>query len=98
MIEGVHYYIDPKGKWVFTAAYHEGRGYCCGEACKHCPFDYDAVPEPIKTRAQLIRAGASKLHQKATLKNKLTQRILKSIYNSCNTHPRPKTFFKTYLM
>ncbi|MFM2259559.1 MAG: hypothetical protein RLZZ424_1545, partial [Bacteroidota bacterium] len=24
MIEGVHYYIDPKGKWVFTAAYHEG--------------------------------------------------------------------------
>ncbi|MFY8202796.1 MAG: DUF5522 domain-containing protein, partial [Sediminibacterium sp.] len=53
MIEGVHYYIDPKGKWVFTAAYHEGRGYCCGEACKHCPFDYDAVPEPIKTRAQL---------------------------------------------
>jgi hypothetical protein len=60
MIEGVHYYIDPKGKWVFTAAYHQARGYCCGEACKHCPFDYDAVPEPIKTRAQLIRAGASK--------------------------------------
>ena len=60
MIEGVHYYIDPKGKWVFTAAYHEDRGYCCGEACKHCPFDYDAVPEPIKTRAQLIRVAASK--------------------------------------
>ncbi len=60
MIEGVHYYIDPKGKWVFTEAYHEARGYCCGEACKLCPFDYDAVPEPIKTRAQLIRSAASK--------------------------------------
>ena len=60
MFEGLHYYIDPKGKWVFTAAYHEGRGYCCGEACKHCPFDYDAVPEPIKTRVQLIRTAASK--------------------------------------
>jgi hypothetical protein len=56
MIKDVDYYIDPKGMWVFTAAYHEARGYCCGQACKHCPFDYDAVPEPIKTRAQLIRA------------------------------------------
>jgi hypothetical protein len=56
MIKDVDYYIDPKGMWVFTAAYHEARGYCCGQACKHCPFDYDAVPEPIKTRAQLIRS------------------------------------------
>ena len=54
------YYIDAKGRWVFTAAYHEKRGYCCGEACKHCPFDYESVPEPIKTRAQLIRAAAIK--------------------------------------
>ncbi|MEY4278107.1 MAG: hypothetical protein RL377_111 [Bacteroidota bacterium] len=60
MIKDVDYYIDSKGMWVFTAAYHEARGYCCGQACKHCPFDYDAVPEPIKTRAQLIRATLSK--------------------------------------
>jgi len=56
MTEGIEYYIDGKGKWVFTAVYHEARGYCCGEACKHCPYDYEAVPEPIKTRAQLIRS------------------------------------------
>lgn len=56
MTEGVEYYIDTKGKWVFTAVYHEARGYCCGEACKHCPYDYEAVPEPIKTRVQLIRS------------------------------------------
>ena len=61
MIEGIHYYIDPKGKWVFTAAYHEARGYCCGEACKHCPFDYEAVPEPIKTRAQIIKMASSQI-------------------------------------
>jgi hypothetical protein len=60
MIENVDYYINSKGDWVFTAAYHEARGYCCGNACKHCPFDYEAVPEPIKTRAQLIRATLSK--------------------------------------
>jgi hypothetical protein len=56
MTQNVDYYIDSKGMWVFTAAYHEARGYCCGEACKHCPYDYEAVPEPIKTRAQLIRS------------------------------------------
>lgn len=60
MIENVDYYIDPKGRWVFTEAYHEARGYCCGNACLHCPFDYEAVPEPIKTRAQLIRSSLSK--------------------------------------
>ena len=49
------YYIDALGNWVFTAAYHEARGYCCGEACKHCPYDYEGVPEPIKTQAILIR-------------------------------------------
>ena len=60
MIEDVDYYIDTKGRWVFTEAYHEARGYCCGQACKHCPFDYEAVPEPIKTRAQLIRSNFCK--------------------------------------
>ena len=60
MIKDVDYYIDQNGMWVFTAAYHEARGYCCGQACKHCPFDYEAVPEPIKTRAQLIRVTLCK--------------------------------------
>ena len=58
MIKDVDYYIDPSGKCVFTAAYHKARGYCCGQACRHCPYDYEAVPEPIKTRAQLISAAA----------------------------------------
>ena len=49
------YYIDERGRWVFTAVYHQKRGYCCGEACKHCPYDYESVPEPIKTRATLLR-------------------------------------------
>ena len=60
MTKDVDYYIDAKGNWVFTEAYHEARGYCCGNACKHCPFNYDAVPEPIKSRAQLIRSALSK--------------------------------------
>jgi hypothetical protein len=60
MTQDVDYYIDSRGNWVFTAVYHEARGYCCGNACLHCPFNYEAVPEPIKTRAQLIRETLSK--------------------------------------
>ncbi len=32
-------YLDPKtGAWVFTAAAHAKRGFCCGNGCRHCPF------------------------------------------------------------
>jgi len=36
-IEGVDYYIE-NGRWVFTAAYHLKRGFCCGNGCRHCPY------------------------------------------------------------
>ena len=54
MIEGIQYYKDPDGKWVFTETYHKERGYCCGNACRHCPYQYEAVPEPVKKRMILI--------------------------------------------
>ncbi|MBL7838276.1 MAG: hypothetical protein JNM67_12225 [Bacteroidetes bacterium] len=38
------YYINEKGLLVFTEAYHIKRGYCCGCACKHCPYGHVNVP------------------------------------------------------
>ncbi|HEY1199700.1 MAG TPA: DUF5522 domain-containing protein [Niastella sp.] len=35
---------------VLTAQYHLERGYCCGNGCKHCPFEYVNVPEPRKSQ------------------------------------------------
>lgn len=33
-------YIDPKtGLSVFTKVFMEKRGYCCGNGCRHCPFN-----------------------------------------------------------
>lgn len=32
------YYIED-GKYVFTEQYHLNRGYCCGNKCRHCPFN-----------------------------------------------------------
>jgi hypothetical protein len=30
---------------VFTEAWHLKRGYCCGSACRHCPFGHGNVPQ-----------------------------------------------------
>ena len=52
--EGLDYYYNEDGMMVLTAHYLLKRGYCCGNGCKHCPYDYLQVPEPKKT--QLLKA------------------------------------------
>ena len=47
-IENVHYYFNEKGLIVLTERFHLYRGYCCGNGCRHCPYDYENVPEPKK--------------------------------------------------
>lgn len=38
------FYME-NGNFVLTEHYLWRRGYCCGNGCRHCPFDYQAVPE-----------------------------------------------------
>jgi len=52
LIEGTHYYINEEGFIVLTQQYHLERGYCCGNGCKHCPYNYENVEEP--RRSELI--------------------------------------------
>jgi len=35
---------------IFTSEFLLERGYCCGNGCKHCPYDYKNVPEPRKSK------------------------------------------------
>ena len=51
--EGYDYYYNADGFVVLTKEYHLARGYCCGNGCKHCPYDYKNVPEP--KRSELIK-------------------------------------------
>lgn len=37
--ENDHYYME-NNFMVFTENYHRARGSCCGNSCRHCPFDY----------------------------------------------------------
>ncbi len=36
---GVSGYIDPtSGLYVMSSVYLRQRGFCCGNACRHCPY------------------------------------------------------------
>ncbi|MBE2230339.1 MAG: hypothetical protein IAE96_06845 [Chitinophagaceae bacterium] len=49
LTEGVHYYWSTDGLIVLTEQYHLEKGYCCGNGCRHCPFQYENVPEPRRS-------------------------------------------------
>jgi hypothetical protein len=51
--EGEDYYYNADGLIVLTEKYHLQRGYCCGNGCKHCPYNYQNVPGP--KRSALIK-------------------------------------------
>jgi len=55
------FYFNSDGLVVFTADYLLNRGYCCGNGCKNCPFDYKNVPEPKRT--QLLKKRAEENNQ-----------------------------------
>jgi len=43
------HYVDPStGYRVMTAAAHSKRGSCCGNACRHCPWGWQAVPDALR--------------------------------------------------
>lgn len=39
--------------WVFTEAHHLQRGSCCGNRCRHCPFEPKALKGGTKVRADV---------------------------------------------
>jgi hypothetical protein len=43
ILEPDDYYLE-NGLMVLTERYHLKRGSCCGNGCRHCPYDHEAVP------------------------------------------------------
>lgn len=54
LVEGQDYYFNEQGFIVLTEKYHLQKGFCCGNGCKHCPYNYQNVPEP--QRGKLLAA------------------------------------------
>jgi len=44
LVEDLDYYFEG-GLMVLTKHFLLKRGYCCGNRCRHCPYDYINVPE-----------------------------------------------------
>lgn len=65
LTEGEDYYLNEKGLITFTEKYHLARGYCCGQGCRHCPYDWKAVPEPKRSwlLAQRDNTNSDELHE-----------------------------------
>jgi hypothetical protein len=38
LVEGVDFYYNEFGYFVFTESYLKQRGHCCKNNCKHCPY------------------------------------------------------------
>jgi len=53
--EGDDFYYNPDGFIVLSEKYHLERGYCCGNGCLHCPFNYKNVPEPKRGKLLLAK-------------------------------------------
>lgn len=50
LIEGEDFYYNEQGYMVLTEKFHLRRGNCCGNGCRHCPFHYENVTEPKRSK------------------------------------------------
>jgi len=55
LAEGEDYYYNEEGYVVLTAKYHLQKGYCCGNGCTHCPYDFENVPETKRSELLSLR-------------------------------------------
>jgi hypothetical protein len=53
--EGEDYYFNEEGYIVLTEQFHLKKGNCCGNGCKHCPYEYINVPEPKKSELLTLK-------------------------------------------
>ncbi len=58
LIEGEDFYYNEQGYVVLTEKYHLTKGSCCGNGCRHCPYQYVNVPEP--KRSELLISKQAK--------------------------------------
>ncbi|WP_159455076.1 DUF5522 domain-containing protein [Pseudobacteriovorax antillogorgiicola] len=50
LIENEDYYFED-GLMVLTEAYLKKRGYCCGNGCRHCPYEGEPDERPSKPKS-----------------------------------------------
>jgi Family of unknown function (DUF5522) len=64
LVEGLDFYYNEDGYIVLTEKYHLEKGFCCGNGCRHCLYDFQNVPEP--KRSEIIN---KKLNEQGNAKS-----------------------------
>ena len=59
VVEGIDFYYED-GYMVLTEQYHLDQGFCCGNGCRHCPFNFENVPEPKRSELLSSLLGKKK--------------------------------------
>lgn len=54
------FYYNADGFVVLTEKFHLKKGFCCGNGCLHCPYNYINVPEPERTMLLKNKKNAEK--------------------------------------
>ncbi len=54
------FYFNEQGFVVLTEKYHLKKGFCCGNGCRHCPYQYEAVPEPKRSELLSVKSDEEK--------------------------------------
>lgn len=57
LTEGEDFYYNADGNIVLTENYHLAKGYCCGNGCLNCPYNYKNVPEPKRSELLKLRTN-----------------------------------------
>ncbi len=60
LIPGEDFYYNEQRYVVLTKAYHLKKGFCCGNGCLHCPYLYEAVPEPKRSELLALSKNEKK--------------------------------------
>jgi hypothetical protein len=60
LTEGIDFYYNEDGLMVLTEKYHLEKGFCCGNGCKHCPYNYENVREPKRSELREMKGIRSK--------------------------------------
>ncbi len=49
IIEEEDFYYNDEGLMVLTEKFHLKKGFCCGNGCLHCTYEYIGVSEPRRS-------------------------------------------------
>ncbi len=55
LIKDEDFYLDENGLLIFKEKYLLQRGKCCGNGCRHCPYNYENIEEPKRSKLIAIR-------------------------------------------